>query len=316
MHSYRAYGVGFHSVLPLPELEPSKERADVEIQLGDLGETPPDIGSKYFCCWQSPDGTYLYWKDVGTFLVQGGRKVTIDPQTGVEDKRLRLILLGAVFSIVLQQRGHLVFHASALEINESAVIFVGNKGWGKSTLASMLHRRGHNFLADDVVAIDDRNDARHLVIPAFPQIKLWSDAVSSLGDDPERFPTVSSVVDKRDCRLVDGYLNHPVPLRAIYVLGSSGHPAPEIVKLGAQESLIYLIAQSYNARWGKEMFAKESALHLKRCGAIIRNIPVYRLARPRNLELLPLTAQMIEDHVHTAVPGASFNISREAPEKE
>lgn len=297
VHCYRAYGVSLHSVLPLPELLPSEGPGDVYVRYGQLNKAKSIVSGAYYRCWQEKRGTYLYWPDVATFLVSDGQRITIDRTPGVEASRLRLILLGAVFSIVLQQRGLLVFHASALRVENSGTIFVGNKGWGKSTLASTLHQRGHEFLADDVVGVDDRDPGEPTIVPAFPQIKLWSETITSLGGNPLAYPKVSSIVDKRDCRLGEGFLDRPVPLKCIFVLGTSIKDIPEITELGAQEALIYLIAQSYNARWGKEMFAKNSAINLKRCEEIVTHIPVYSLARPRNLRLLAVTAKMIEDHL-------------------
>jgi len=38
-------------------------------------------------------------------------------------------------------------------VNGNAVVFLGNKGYGKSTMAATLYARGHSFLADDLVLI-------------------------------------------------------------------------------------------------------------------------------------------------------------------
>lgn len=297
MYNYSAYGMGIHSALPLPELKASKARADVEIQIHRLTNLPIEDKTTYHYSWASEQGVYLYWKDVATFLVQDGRKIIIDPVSGVEEKRLRLFLLGAALSVILHQRGYLVFHASAVAINGAVAIFAGNKGWGKSTMAAALNRNGHNFVADDVVAVDIKNKDVYTVLPAFPQIKLWSDAISSMGDDPAEFSTVSSLVDKRIYNLVDSFLDRSLPLKHIYVLGVSDKTVPEICPVKAQKALIYLIAQTYYARWGKQTFTQDSASNLLACTEIIKKIPVYHLTRPRSLELLPDIVRLLEEHM-------------------
>lgn len=312
MLKYIVYGLSLHSVIPLPELITLEEtKADVEVRLGHLEQSkenlPIDEKTNYYYCWNSEEGTFLYWRDVATFLIRNGREIIIDPVSGAEEKRIRLILLGAVLSILLNQREYLVFHASALSIDGNGVIFLGNKGWGKSTMAAALHRNGHSFLSDDVVAIDDTVKAMPFVLPAFPQIKLWSDAISSMGNNLDQFPKVASSIDKREHRFTEGFSENSVPLKCIYILGVSDKPVFEINLLSEKEALLYLIAQTYNARWGKQMFAKDSASHLLRCTNLVKTTPVYRLTRPKSLELLPIIAEMVEKHILKTQNGKRIN---------
>ena len=54
---------------------------------------------------------------------------------------------------MLQHRGYLVLHGSAVLVNGRAVVFSGDSGAGKSTLAASMVHHGYQLITDDVVAI-------------------------------------------------------------------------------------------------------------------------------------------------------------------
>lgn len=296
MANYTAYGLGIHSTLPLPELQTLAEvGADVVIQIGKLDWFPPQpiCTATYFHV--TAEEAYLFWEQVGAFLVRNGKEIIIDPLPGVEERIIRLPLLGAVLAVLLHQRGFLVLHASSVAVNGDAVAFLGEKGWGKSTMAATLYARGHNVMADDVVALDISGTKSPMVLPGFPQLKLWPEAIaSSLGDDPETLPQIHSQVEKRTRRTADRFLQEARPLKRIYVL--CGGPKPTLRDLQPQEALLQLISNSYMARFGKQLLQGVGAFsHLSQCTSLIKDVPIYRLERPRSLELLPAIAQLVEE---------------------
>jgi hypothetical protein len=64
---------------------------------------------------------------------------------------------GALLSFVLAMQGIPVLHASAVQIADSGVAFVGYSGMGKSTMATLMCASGARLITDDVlrVAVDD-----------------------------------------------------------------------------------------------------------------------------------------------------------------
>jgi hypothetical protein len=297
VYNYNAYNLGICSALPLPELQTSAvAAADVVITLGHVDWSPPQMSAyeeePCFEVWS--DNAYFSWTQLGRFRVRDGNEIVIDPNPWVEERLLRLPLLGTLLAVLLHQRGHLVLHASAVAIEDEAIIFLGNKGRGKSTMAATLYGRGHHLIADDVVCITVDN-GRPMVVPGFPQFKLYSEAVAvSLGVDHRLLPELADGYEKRGRRIIDRFARKPLALKRIYALGLG--PLSTLKLLEPKAALLALIANSYMARFGKRLLnGPQASTHLRQCTALLAQTPIYRLERPDSLALLPFVAQLVEE---------------------
>lgn len=298
MYSYRAYDLRIDSDFELPELIVSAEGGpDVTIKLGEVEPKPQAVDYEGIFRYQiSAAEAYFFWDEVASFRVRDGNEVIIEPRAGVEEDLVRLLLLGAVFSVLLSQRGLLVLHASAVAINDCAVVFMAGKGWGKSTIAATLQARGHYLLADDLVALKFDGGENPVVLPGFPQIKLWPEAVASLGEDPEKLPRVASRYEKRARRCTERFSQRLFPLKGIYVLAAG--VIPKCTPIQPQEAISQLIANSHIARFGKQALRGiEASLHLRQCVDLARAVPVCYLERPVGLTMLPSAAKLVEENI-------------------
>lgn len=299
MYSYLTYGLGVNSAFPLPELTAMEVTTpDVTIRLGKTGRGIPKTDHNGSFFELHPHEAFLFWEQVGGFVVRDGKEITVDPLPGVEESLLRLPLLGAVFSAAIQQRGFLGLHASAVAIDGQAVVFVGASGQGKSTTAASLYARGHTLLADDLVVLDlDTESGVPMLYPSFPQLKLFPEAAAaSLGDNPDDLPLLMAGVDKRSRVAKTGFSPQAVPVKCIYILKTN--PTFEIESLLPQEQIVQLIQKSYGAlvftHWLK---GKTAAAHLRKCVALANSVPLRWLKRPRDLGSLGELAQAIEVNV-------------------
>lgn len=296
LHTYCAYNLGIQSSLFLPELiVPTETSGDVEIWLDNSKEYKPIPESPYSV---AADKAYLHFTEVGTFYVNDGREIVIRPLPNIEERLIRLPLLGAAFAVLLNQRGYFVLHSSAVSIENKAVAFIGNKGDGKSTTAAMLTSRGHQLLADDTVAIDFQNDNNPIVLPGFPQFKLYPDSViAAFNEDPNNLEEIASNVDKRS-RPADKFCVKSLPLQAVFVFAEG--EKVKISQLSPQVAINYLIANSYMARFSDDWLQNGiAASNLKQCAMIVNEIPVYKLERPRNFSKLEEVASAIENCLST-----------------
>jgi hypothetical protein len=297
MYHYKAYELNICSALPLPELIAAPEpAADVVIRFDSIKSTPPEVASTKRSFDIGAEQAWLRWDQIGTFLVQKGKEIIIDPLPGVEERLIRLPLLGIVMSVLLCQRGNLLLHASAMSLNGTAVAFLGHKGSGKSTIAAALYAQGHQLVADDVVAVDLTGAKGPMVFPALPQFKLWPEAaVACLGDAPEALPRVHPQVEKRLRPVTGRFVPGPVALGHLYVLERGS--ALEIERLRPQEAMIKLISYSYMALFGQQGLQMKGAQHFFQCTDLANNIPAYRLKRPSSLALLSTTARLVDTHL-------------------
>jgi hypothetical protein len=304
MYRYTAYGLNICSALPLPELKPSTELAatDIVIRWGKVHWLLPEPGpSRNYFHFEEEDA-YLYWEVVGKFLVRAGKEIIIEPRAGVEENLLRLPLLGTVLAMALHQRQQLLLHGSAIALGDQAVVFIGASGQGKSTMAATLYGRGHRIMGDDIASINLEKPRIPMLIPGFPQIKLWPEAVTAaLGDDPETLRKIHPDVEKRARSTVDRFFEHPLPLRRIYVLAEGS--SVQIRPLKPQEAIAKLVGNSYIPMVMGEAFTRSQgvALHIQQCGRLVRDIPVYSLERPRSLALLSAVAHLVEEDLAVAV---------------
>lgn len=300
MYHYQTFGLTIQTALALPELFPGeevhpvgKDQIDVTIRFGKINNLPTALRAARRYVWPAPEGIYLGWNDVGAFLVRDGREIIIDPLPDVEESLLRLFVLGTTLAMLLHQRGEVVvLHASAVVVVGRAVAFVGAKGLGKSTVAAALHACGHDLLSDDILAVDLRQ-GKPLALPGFPQLKLWPDALGSLGYDAGLLPRLRPELEKRGQRLSTGFTYAPAPLKGIFVLDVG--PEPTVESLQSWEALTALMPHWYGARFGAGVLrALGLSNHFLECAGLARKVPVYRLNRPNDLAALPEVARLVE----------------------
>jgi hypothetical protein len=280
METYVAYGLNISSELPLPELAVTDAKPDVYIRFSPLDS--PTLLTAY-----SSD-SYVGESKLGRFLINDGRELFIDPSPALDQAKLRPFILGPVLAYLLRIRGLLTLHASCVAIYGTAVAFVGNTGWGKSTIAKGLHDRGFPLISDDLLAIDLK-DGNVLTIPGLPLIKLWPDAAAALGSDPSQFSKLHSETEKLLHCLTHDFQQEVVPLQRVYILAKGEEV--RIHRLSPQNALVNILAHSWGAKNLSARHFRET--HLEQCAMLVNKVPVFRLERPPDLQLLPHICDMI-----------------------
>ena len=291
VYTYRTYGLGIHSTLPLPEMPEVAAPNDVFVHRRSLSASIPKNASSH--SWRQDQDIYLHWPDLGIFRVRAGQDIAFDPAPGVSAARLRPPILGICMAVALHQRGLLVLHASASALPTGAIAFLGDKGWGKSTMNAALHQRGHEFVTDDILAVDLASP-KPLVYPAFAQMKLWPSAVAALGQDAQKLPKLLPHLQKRQHLFQENIAQKAVSLSAIYLLDKGA--SISITPLQAGSLLRHLFQHSYSGRCGKALLHQGETAHFLQCAALAQQVPLYRLQRPVDLSLLDAIAAAVETH--------------------
>jgi len=290
-HCYRAFGLRIGCEWELPELVQTRTDAPVDVTIR-RGTNPLNLSPGESRLWVSVNDTTvsLTWPAVGTFEIRGRSEIVVSPYDGIPEATVRLPLLGVVLGVLLHQRGIFTLHASAVAIDGVGVAFVGGKGAGKSTLAAALQHRGHPLLTDDILALDA--DAMR-VAPAYPQIKLRSDAVDAVGLPDRLVEPLDPALEKVAVRRRTQFDCTSRRLGAVFALDTG--PAVACRRETGRDAFLSLFSQVYALRFlGTEGATPDDFRH---CDAVARSVPVFRLYRPRDLGRLSVAADCIEETV-------------------
>ncbi|QZD95950.1 hypothetical protein [Qipengyuania gelatinilytica] len=280
---YRHSGLVVASALELPEWEafgcdPGGE-ADVEIAISD--EPCPDCPT---------DGSVAVGEalrfaveGIGGWQVEGGRRITLHPGLTAAPPELRLFTLGSAWGALGYQRGFAMWHGSAVARSGRAILFCGDAGAGKSTMAGAMLSRGSSLVADDLSRIEP-GEEHALIHPSSARIKLWREAIGHFGWEERILQRDYYREDKFHCSSSD------------HLAGEAALPLVAIVTLeeGEQVSLDRLAgAEALGAAMKQTMYRPEMIEALGTWGEqgalgaqIAAKCPVYRLTRPKDFDSL------------------------------
>jgi hypothetical protein len=226
---------------------------------------------------------WYWWEGVGRFRVTDGRAIVADPAPGADRREILSLILGPFIAIIMHQRGRLVLHASAVEIDGGVIAFIADSGVGKSTTAAAFMAAGYPVVSDDLLPVSLDVEGAPRVHAGSPQIKLWPEAIEAIGHDPEGLPRVIGPRDKRVLGVDERFTaSLALPLRAIYVLRAADELA--IIDLAPNQALIELARNSYVAPLIDRM--GDSRRHFLQIAELARRVPVRVIERPGRLELL------------------------------
>lgn len=294
MYSYRGFGLIIDAPLVFPEL-PSRDLesvvpCDIKISFGKVEQRPQCTDESGRGLWVHGNQACYLLRDVGAFMVSAGQHIRVDPHQDASEEALRLCILGPAMGLALQQRGFFSLHASAVSIQEEAVAFLGGHGWGKSTLAAMLQARGYPVISDDLTAFEPDGNR---VIPSFPQLKLWPDAVGALGQTSDELPLVHPDMDKRALRFSQGFVREHLPLRRLYLLAVGQTTAIE--RIAPRQAFEELMRHWYGSRFGPAFLkALDLRAHFLQVSNLARTGSLRRLQRPATLRDDPGLGETIE----------------------
>jgi hypothetical protein len=290
---YKAFGLAIRSEMELPPLIASEacDRVDINLVFGKVSQTGlenPDIIKP-----RSQLNKTALWLDIpniGIFLVENGRQITISPAPGADNDSIRLFLLESCLGAILQQRGELVLQGSALCFAQHCVIFSGNAGVGKSTLAAAFKQKGRQLLTDNLALFD----AQGCVQPSFPQLKLWQNAANKLDIDLSLHKRVRPQIEKFAIAVDTVFCRQPMPVKTVYLLGTHNQDSFVFEEIKGMTKFQPLKSCCYHPSFC-EAFAVQAA-HFKRISQLAGQARVVRLTRPNHgFRVAELVEQIEQD---------------------
>ena len=201
---YRLHGLLLRSALPLSGVVQSDGLHDVEVRWTPWKPVPADPARGRLVAASFASGRCLYavteeggrWTvrvgGICDFVIDGALDAVecrLDP--GADPALAAVLLAGLVVAVLLNLAGECVLHASAVEIDGTALAFAGPSGAGKSTLAALLCSDGARLITDDVLRLGVEEGV--VCVGGGPQLRLRPGAAWTLdefADPPSTAPTV------------------------------------------------------------------------------------------------------------------------------
>lgn len=180
-------------------------------------------------------------------------------------------------------------HAAVIGIGDGAVAICGASGAGKTTLALHLREQAHAIIADDLAAIDPATKHVHhgatfcRIDPEHPAVRTARGARRANARVPKHFLETSDHAFWCSPR--------PVPLAAILILGVSDDARITAERLGQPHAGLALASHLSGEMFAPSLSARQTGLAA--AFDLAKRIPVYALRRPRGLEHLDATADLV-----------------------
>lgn len=218
------------------------------------------------------------------------------PVPGASSETIWHLFHNQVLPLALSHQGNLVFHASAVQIAEGAVAFLGESGKGKSTLAASFASNGFPFLTDDGLLVRPSSEGGWRATPSQPSIRLWEDSQHALvGADAPAAPALEFTSKGRF--LSSDVLVHrdqPCRLKCIYVLGDGSATEPTIETLTPSNALIELVKHSFLLDIDERAML---ASHFDELATLVEQVPCVRFDYPRAFDRLGQVRACVAAHL-------------------
>ena len=309
-HCYSIYGVRVTSEFPFEfPIETSGAGGDAALAHVDFVEggdsdfqpfdLPADADSSIVCLPLDGGPTYLRWPHWYEFSVAAdGSRVACRPLNGCDRSVLQNFLFGQVLAVALVQQGLEPLHASVVRLGESAVAFLGDCTFGKSTLLATFLDAGHHVVTDDVLLVDRRAGER-VALPGSGRIKLLPDSARRFRKDAEDGTPLNPLTSKRSFPVDPSKRQQrALPLRQLFVLPDPDERdragSIEIRPASPAEMVRELLKNTFTDRIvSRDRLVRQ----FEHAAQIASEIDGFRLSYPTGLQHLTAVREAIVDHV-------------------
>jgi hypothetical protein len=296
----RVYGLTVRSEVPLHLRRPVAvgTPVDLEIALGaPVAHTeaqsvamPPgrvllDLrGSRRYYAATAVDGGFRlrFFGSCDVDLDGSLTRATVHPMPGADPGLLSVLVGGTLLAFVLTMRGEAVLHASAVQVGDAALAFVGASGMGKSTMATLLCADGARLVTDDVLRLDLTSSPPTCALGATElRLRKGADHLS------ERFANQSGIApglrttgDARQALAAVPATTEDLPLAALVVPVPDHSPerrTAEIMPLSPTEAMV-LLAQFPRLLGWQDASIRRASFH--QLAEVIDRVPVHAALLP------------------------------------
>jgi len=240
---------------------------------------------------ESTDAAIMRHEQAVDFHISPGRdQIDIFATEAIASSTVRHYLLDQVLPRLLESRGHFVLHASGVKTDRGGILFLGQSGAGKSSLAAHMAGLGAQLLGDDCFVIDPTGSEVQATT-TYPSLRLLPDSVDTLLNSDQI--TLSEVAEHRPKQRVNQSVHQPpmpCPVKAIFVIDLADHSGSgEIRPVQARHAILQLVSNSF--RFHADAAAARRSLHAAE--QILERVAVYDLRYERNYEQLDAVVDLV-----------------------
>jgi ABC-type cobalamin/Fe3+-siderophores transport system ATPase subunit len=287
MHSkYKYFGFGLHilSQIEFPEFLPADfEIEDINVVIDKIPEifhTYHDY-SKVFSDI-SEESYFLNIPNVAKYYASNGNLVVLEPFPGSDHQSIRMFFLSSVMAALLVQRHQILLHASAIIHENELVLFLGESGAGKSSIAAEMTKRGYPLFSDDICVLqsNENKDQKMTAYSSYPMMKLWEKTINALDD--ERFITSHKIrpnAEKFGYFFHEFFKTKPLAVKKIMILSPNSLLAEyESKKISGIEAFELLSKNTYRGHFILDNQIQK--IHFESISQLIKNTEIFLLSRP------------------------------------
>lgn len=288
---YSLHGLNIKTTLPLPLLESDEAIPDLIIRFAELDHDFEKIReckiTNNITLLISENFSVITWKEIKICTIKHNYEIVINPLTGLNDSFLMKIILGSAIPLILQKKGNLVLHANAIKIKNKAALFIGPQGVGKSTISSILVKKGYSPISDDIVNIKVNEKQIPKTFTGISTIKIRQDVIKNLD-------IYFKSLKKDESNYYSGNIpsQDSVPIKIIYSVKKNTEDIA-IEHISYQKSVMELVKSTL---WAATIFNRaELSQNLDQCTNMAKNVPVKILKTKHSFSDIPKLVEIIED---------------------
>jgi len=311
---YKIFDFFIESNIHIPEL-PEVIEGKVSITFHLSPDLSPIVNShmNWIHHWRDTDGEvltsfakqsndfYLRFPNIADFLITNkGKEIICYRNIHTGEDTVRHLLLDQVIPRVLSHQDNIILHASAVMFGISCVIFIGESGMGKSTLAASFHQNNYPIITDDCLLVKFARN-KLFCTPNYSGARLWEDSYQSVVNSEVNVKYTSDYSSKRRLILHRNPEKSEVPVNTIFILDQSVHSAGphqdkvQLEPICGANMFINLVMNSFHLDITD---LEKISSQFNHYGDIVNaDLKNYRLHYPRDHNMLDKVRNVIKDVV-------------------
>lgn len=233
------------------------------------------------------------------WIFEDAKQISCVPLPEIPVETIRHLLLDQVLPRCLAHQGKIMLHASAVQLDMGVILFIGDSGTGKSTLAGNFHQAGQSAISDDCIWVNE-NQTPLMAIPIYGGLRLWEDSLKVLFDSEQNFHSMAHYSSKKRVPLngnAQVRFNNGIPILAVILLSPPGQSLIQEVRLDPlshREAFIEIGRKTFQLYLDDPNMISH---HIQALGHIVSRVSTYRLCMPHDYNLLPIVRQKILEKI-------------------